>query len=140
MKKFLVTVFALLVWTPMLGNAEILVVTSKGAEVSGVTLEDVRQLFSGTKRSLAGVDLTPVDMPPNSSVREEFYQQVMNKTPSQMRSYWARMTFTGKGNPPQTVNSVRELRTLLSPPGSQYIGYVQREDVSEDMAVLFALN
>lgn len=140
MKKLAIALFTLMAWLPGGANAEILVVASKGAEVAGITLEDVRQLFSGTKRSIGGIDMTPVDLSPESPVREEFYQQVMNKNAAQMRSYWARMTFTGRGNPPRAVNTVRELTTLLSPSGSQYIGYVNREDVSEDMAVLFVLN
>lgn len=141
MKRMIATVFSLvMLLSAGPASAEILVVASKGTSLANVTLEDIRQLFSGKKRSVDGVEVTPLDMPANSPIREQFYQQVLNKSPAQMRSHWARLTFTGKGNPPRAVTGTGELKALLVPANSGYIGYMERSEVSADMTVLFALN
>jgi ABC-type phosphate transport system substrate-binding protein len=46
-----------------------------------------------------------VDLPPRYGAREQFGRRVLKKTPSQLRYYWNRQVFTGKGAPPMQVDS-----------------------------------
>lgn len=129
-------IFAALFALSQVAAAEIVVVTSANAGIDSLSRADVQQLFSGKKKEVAGVRLQPLDQPPNSKIREEFYRKVLDKSPSQMRSYWARMTFTGKANPPGTVSGPAELDALLGGQ-SAFVGYVPADQVGAGMKVLY---
>jgi ABC-type phosphate transport system substrate-binding protein len=127
---------ALLAFSSLASAADIVVVTSANAGIDSLSRADVQQLFSGKKKEVAGIRIQPLDQPPSSKVRDEFYQKVLDKNPSQMRAYWARMTFTGKANPPGTVSGSSELGALL---GGQavFVGYLPSDQVSDGMKVLY---
>jgi hypothetical protein len=53
-----------------------------------------------------GKTIRPIDLPARSAVRERFALRILKKTPSQLRYYWNRRVFSGKGVPPAQVDSV----------------------------------
>lgn len=131
------TLFTLLTLLSSLAVAEeILVVTSGKAGIDSLSRADVQQLFSGKRSEVNGMRLQPLDLAPNSPVRANFYEKVLDKSPAQMRSHWARMTFTGKATPPRTVSSPAELSALLGSSGAMRVGYVPASQLGKGMKVL----
>ena len=136
MKKTIVSLLLLL--CPLLGNAELVVVTGKNSAVNSLSENEVRQLFSGQLRSLGGQRVQPLDMPNSSKEREAFYQKLLGRTPEQMRAYWTRLIFTGQGQPPREVSSAQELSTLVGSSGD-FIGYLPAEAAGENVKVLYRI-
>lgn len=120
--------------------AEIVVVGPADGGVDRLTRADVQQLFSGKKQQVDGVHLKPMDLPPDNPTRTSFYEKVLDKSPSQMRSHWARLTFTGKGKPPEIVSGPQELNALLSRRDGHYLGYVEAGQVTDSMSVLYRVD
>ena len=56
-----------------------------------------------TTRWKHGPALVPVDLAEQSPVRDRFTREVLEKTPSQLRSYWIQRIFSGTGVPPAVV-------------------------------------
>lgn len=132
------TLFVLLALLSSLAVAEdIIVVTSRDASIDTLSRADVQQLFSGKRNEVNGIRLLPLDLAPNSPVRADFYEKVLDKSPAQMRSHWARMTFTGKAAPPRTVSSPAELSALLGGAGAPHVGYVPAGQLGKGMKVLY---
>jgi ABC-type phosphate transport system substrate-binding protein len=52
-----------------------------------------------------GATIQPIDLGRRFPVRERFAQDVLKKTPSQLRSYWNQQIFSGKGVPPPEADS-----------------------------------
>ena len=133
MKSILVVSFLLLTG---FAQAGIVVVVSKNSDLGGLTRNEVRQIFNGQLNRVGEISVKPLDLPVAASQREVFCQQVMGKSVEQMKSYWARMIFTGRGMPPREVSSDREM-TLLVGSDRKFIGYMDEADVTSDLKVVF---
>ena len=70
-----------------------------------------------------GDTIRPVDLTSRFPAREAFAHEVLNKTLSQVRSYWNQQIFSGKGVPPPELDSeAAVIRYVLSNRGG--IGYL----------------
>lgn len=128
--------FLLVLLVPLRAAAGPVVVMSADAGVERLTELEVRQLFTGATRTVGGHVFTPLDLPRGSEVRERFYQRLVGKTPQQMRAWWARMVFTGKGYPLREVSGITEL-TLLVESATDYIGYMEAEQMVDSLKVVY---
>ncbi|MEE4249447.1 MAG: hypothetical protein V2I38_02565 [Alcanivoracaceae bacterium] len=121
---------------PLLANAQLVVVTGLDSPLNSLNRSEVKQLFSGQARNMAGHRVQPVDLPAGDASREQFYLYVMGRTPEQMRAYWTRLIFTGQGQPPKEASSALELEILLDS-SPEYIGYVREEALTNKMRVVY---
>ena len=85
-----------------------------------------------------GITVTPIDLSDNNEIKWDFYQKVAGKKPAQIHSYWSRAVFSGKGNPPEQVDSVAELKRMIAK-NRGVIGYIDEKDVSPDMKILLRI-
>src|SRR6185436_12176158 len=70
-----------------------------------------------------GGSIRPVDLRHGFAVRERFAQEVLRKSPSQLKSYWNQLIFSGKGVPPPEVDSTDAvIRYVLANAGA--VGYL----------------
>ncbi|WP_231552616.1 type 2 periplasmic-binding domain-containing protein [Alcanivorax nanhaiticus] len=138
MKKGLLASFLIMAGTlfSSLVVAGPVVVVSQESAIDSLSQNQVRQIFNGQLRRVSGISVKPLDLPNGSASRDAFYQQVTGKSAEQMKSYWARMIFTGRGMPPREVSSERELGMLVgSDPG--FIGYVEESRVPAGLRLVF---
>ena len=112
-----------------LANAGVAVIVNPAVATSSLTVEQVSQLFMGRMKALPdGTVVAPVDLAEGMPVRLQFIERVLGKNEQQLRSYWSRMIFTGKGQPPRSVGSAADVvKMVSSSPG--FIGYVDTKDV-----------
>ena len=130
-------IIMLLLSLPVFAYADLVIVTGKGSTIHSLTENEVRQLFLGQLKSVAGQKVQPLDLPSSATHREEFYRKLMGRSPDQMRAYWTRLIFTGQGKPPREVASAQELTTLVS--SGDYIGYLPAEAVTNQVQVLYRM-
>lgn len=135
MKRCGLILVALLL-APLCAAAELVVVMSAEAPVDALTEAEVRQLFTGVTRTVKGHSFTPLDLPAASEVRKRFYRRLAGKSPQQMKAWWARMIFTGKGHPLREVSSSTE-QILLVQSAGDYIGYMDSEQLVGSLKVVF---
>jgi len=122
----------LLVATPAFAKAEVAVIVNSGAS-STPTQSDVANIFLGKDKSLKAVDQKDWN-----SVKEKFYGAVTSKNESQLKSYWAGLIFTGKGQP---LVSVADDTAVVAKVGTEAdaIGYVDKGAVTDKVKILFTL-
>lgn len=71
----------------------------------------------------SGAALRPIDAPTKIAARDRFTQDVIRKTPTQLKNYWNQQIFSGKGVPPPEADSVAQvIGYVLANPGA--VGYV----------------
>ncbi len=133
MKKIL---FSLLLMLAAAAQAEPVVVVSANSGLDALTQDEVRQIFNGQARRVSGVSVKPLDLPSRGRARNDFYQQVLGKSAEQMKSYWARMIFTGRGMPPREVSSEQEM-VLLVGSNRNFVGYLDASLVTPDLKVVY---
>lgn len=133
----------LLLWFTLLGlatAAELVVVVRADSEIGPLTRSEVTSIFLGRYRELAsGALAEPLDQVPQSAEYIAFYEQLINKTASELRAYWARLVFTGRVSPPRVVdNSERLTEQLLANPRA--IGYLERGRVDRRLRIVYTVS
>jgi ABC-type phosphate transport system substrate-binding protein len=70
-----------------------------------------------------GAAIRPIDLASRHPVRGRFGHEVLNKSPSQLKSYWHQVIFSGKGVPPPEADSpAAVVAHVLAHPGG--VGYL----------------
>ncbi len=119
-------------------RADVVAVVSAKSSVATLTQGEVADIFLGkASRFPNGEPAVPIDQPEGSAVREEFYRKVAGKSASQMKAFWSRIIFTGRGEPPAHVADDQEVKKrLLEDPHA--IAYIERALVDSSVRVLLA--
>lgn len=105
-------------------SGELAIIVSADNRVSEITAEEVASIFLGKTRRLPdGTKVIPIDQFEGEKPRDEFYSKVVQKSPSQLNSYWSRLIFTGKGQPPFAVTGDSEVLEFIAS-NPNMIGYV----------------
>ena len=82
-----------------------------------------------------GNQAVAIDQNEGVAARDEFYTLFANKTAAQLKAYWSKIIFTGRGQPPREVSSSIEVRKFIAAnPGA--IGYIERNLVDESVIVV----
>lgn len=71
----------------------------------------------------------------SSKAHQEFASSVLNRSASQLNSFWAKLLFTGKGEIPKRVKAVEELKRLIAE-NTNYIGYIPVSDVDSSLRIV----
>ena len=115
--------------------AEISVVVHP-SNASNIEKGDVQKMFLGRMKSFSGGDeAVPVAHEEGSPARIEFNDKVLNKSDSQLKAYWSKLVFTGKGTPPKKVVGDAQVLKLVSE-NPNMIGYVDSKSVTGDVKVI----
>ena len=77
-------------------------------------------------------------MPNGNALRNDFYLSMTKKSAMQMKAYWSRLIFTGKGIPPPVAESAEDVIDIISDE-LNYIGYVDADDTGNRVKVLLTL-
>lgn len=115
--------------------ADVAVVVNS-ANASAVSDSEISRVFLGKlKKFSSGDSVTPVNSKMGGAVRNEFEQKVLRKSSSQVKAYWSKLVFSGKGKPPKEFGSDAEvLQFVAANPGA--IGYVDAASVNDTVKVL----
>jgi hypothetical protein len=112
------------------------VVIGNRLDVAALSPQVVADLYLGRAVQLStGQRVEVVDLPVGHPVRDEFYSRILGRDPDQIRAYWAKRIFTGKGTPPLVRgDEAAVVRWVRDAPGR--IGYVSSEAVTDSVRVL----
>jgi ABC-type phosphate transport system substrate-binding protein len=118
-------------------TAAVVVIGNPNISVASLTSDQVSDIFLGKMTSLAdGTKITVIDHQDGEAIKDEFYEQVVGKSASQLKAFWAKVIFTGEGMPPKAYSGDKAVRDHVSrTPGA--IGYVDAESVDKSVKVLF---
>lgn len=118
-------------------SADFVVVVSAKSPMSSLTSEQVGEIFLGKVSNFpAGGATTPVDQIEGAPVRDDFYNKVTGKSAAQMKAYWSKIIFTGKGQPPKEVpDSVAVKKIVADSPSA--IGYIDKSALDGSVKAVF---
>ena len=136
-KRFLAA--AMIVATPAFGLAqEVVPVVSAKSPIAHLDPTQVADIFLGkTSRFPDGSIALPVDQNEDSPIRDRFYAQFTGKSPAQVKAYWSKIIFTGRGQPPRQAADSIEVKRIVSD-NPHAIGYIDANQVDSSVRVLAA--
>ena len=118
---------------------DLVVVTGAHTTIARLSREQVADIYLGRVTILpGGTSAVPLDLPASSAEREAFYNLITGKSAAQVKAYWAKMSFTGKGVPPKQLSSSADIKKFAgNKPGA--IGYLEEDAVDGSVKVLCSL-
>jgi ABC-type phosphate transport system substrate-binding protein len=116
--------------------ADVVAVVSSTSAVTSLSKAQVADIFLGkVSRFPNGSPAIAIDHVEGSAERDEFYVTYAGKSPAQIKAHWAKIIFTGRGQPPKAVSSDGEIRKLTAA-NPQVISYMERSTVDSSVRVL----
>lgn len=133
--RFLTTVLLILGFTTQLAHAEIAVVVNP-ANANAVSSDDLNRLFLGRASSFAdGSKATPLNLAEGLAARDEFDSKVLSRSSAQLKAYWSKLVFTGKGTPPKELADDAAVKAAVAADSSA-IGYINSASVDGSVKVV----
>lgn len=119
-------------------RAQLVVIVSAQNPNSAMTVDNAEKIFMGKIKQFAnGSSAIPLDLPKGAE-RDAFYEKLTSKTPTQLKSYWARIIFTGAGVPPKEAESAQALVKLVAQ-NPNTVGYVDKALVDPSVKVVLQI-
>ena len=137
MLKTLILIPALTLSFMAFANVAVIVHPSNAATLSQ---DDINKIFTGRSKTFAdGKTAEPLNLVESVPVKAEFDQKALGRSSSQVKAYWSKLVFTGKGTPPKELSSEQEvLDAVAKNPAA--IGYVSSAAVTGSVKVALTLN
>jgi ABC-type phosphate transport system substrate-binding protein len=118
-------------------SADVVAVVSSKSTVTTLNRSQVEDIFLGkTTRFPDGSRAEPIDQSEGTTVRDEFYTKLTGKSAAQMKAYWSKIIFTGRGQPPKTLPNAAEVKKRLAE-NPAAIGYIDVKLVDASVRVVF---
>jgi len=137
MRIFVQILFALVVLqvTQAVHAQTLVVIVNPSIGVQHLSRREALDIFLGRYRSFpSGASALPIDLDINSPERRQFYLLLAQKDSSDMSSYWARLTFSGKISPPFAVADARAAVDIVAN-NPNAIAYVDRAAVDSRVRI-----
>jgi ABC-type phosphate transport system substrate-binding protein len=120
---------------PAVRAQALVVIVNPAIGVQHLSRREVMDIFLGRYRTFpSGASALPIDLDVTSAARKEFYLLLAHKDASDMGSYWARLTFSGKISPPFAVSDARMAIDIVAN-NPNAIAYVDRAAVDERVRI-----
>ena len=117
-------------------QADIVAVVSAESSITRLSTSQLADIFLGkVSRFPDGSLAVPVDLSDGSAERDQFYAKVTGKTPAQIKAYWSKIIFTGRGQPPKAVQNGSDMKTYVAA-NIDAIGYIDSTMVDNSVRVL----
>ncbi|WP_350431099.1 phosphate ABC transporter substrate-binding protein [Shewanella sp. H8] len=127
--KTLFSVLALSLSAIVSANAAVVVI---GNSASGdMSASDAKKAFLGKGNSSVVV----YELEEGNATRSEFHQAVTGKSDAQLKAFWSKQVFTGKGTPPTTVPNAAAMKSAVAS-NPNAIGYIDEADVDASVKVI----
>lgn len=102
--------------------------------------DELSRLYTGrTSNFPDGNAAIPVNLADASAIRADFDEKALGRSSSQMKAYWSKLVFTGKGTPPKEVATAAEVLKLVAN-NPNTVGYVAATEVTADVKVVLTLD
>jgi ABC-type phosphate transport system substrate-binding protein len=106
------------------------------ANTNTVSADELNRLFLGRASSFGdGGKATPFNLAEGLAARDEFDTKVLSRSAAQLKAYWSKLVFTGKGTPPKELADDAEVKAAVASDTSA-IGYISSASVDDSVRVV----
>ena len=90
------------------------VIVNESVSVDTLSMDDVKQIFMGKKRSWENGDIIVAAVLESGETHENFLKKFIQKSRMQFRTYWKKLVFTGKAQALNEFDSDNDLVTFVA--------------------------
>lgn len=115
-------------------NVQAVTVIVHPSNANALNKKTFKKIFLGkSKKFPDGNQVIPIDLTVGDA-REQFLNNVIGKSESQLKAYWSKLIFTGKGQAPKSVDTEAEVIKFVSQTPDA-IGYISDGAVDDTVKV-----
>lgn len=130
---------ALLTIIPISSFAELVIIANKDLAVTSLTREQIYRIYLGKTKFLPnGVKVIPVDQKAGTYSHDKFYAEIIQKSETDIKSYWSRVIFTGQGYPPIQESDDQSVKDLVAK-NPNCMGYIDKSNLDDSVKVLYSI-
>jgi ABC-type phosphate transport system substrate-binding protein len=107
-RRFVLFAVAVAVSTWQVTAADVQIIANASVAAVELSAADVKEIFLGTKTSVAGSDVAPV-LASGGAAHEAFLATYLGKSDQGLRNHFKTLVFTGKGSMPKSLTSDAEI-------------------------------
>lgn len=116
--------------------ADVVVVVSAKNPTTALTSDQAAEIFLGKNTAFPGGSAAvPLDLAEGSPLRDEFYAKGAGKSAAQLKAYWSKQIFTGKGRPPKELPGSSDVKKAVAGDANA-IGYIEKSAVDASVKVV----
>jgi len=108
--------------------ADVAVIVNPASGISAASSDDVKALFLGKSKKISGKSVVAVEQKEGNSARATFNDKVLGKSGSQLKAYWTKLIFSGKGSPPKNMADDAAVKAHVAA-DPKAIGYIDSSKV-----------
>ena len=117
-------------------RADVVAVVGARSPITNLSKNEVMAIFLGKRtRFPDGSSAVPIDQSEGSAAREEFYSQYADMSAAQIKAFWSKIIFTGRGQPPKAVANAEEAKKLVAT-NPNAITYIDRTMLDTSVKVV----
>jgi len=133
MKSFILILYVLFTSFSLSAAVDVVVHPSNA---NAIDAGEIKKIFTGKTKSFAdGSKALPITQADGNPVTDEFNQNVLSKSSSQLKAYWSKLVFTGKGTPPKEVANDAEVVSLVAN-NPNLIGFVTQGSADGSVKII----
>jgi ABC-type phosphate transport system substrate-binding protein len=117
-------------------HAALAIIAHPGNPIVGISTDEAARIFLGKTPDFPnGRPATPVDQASSSAARAKFYRSVVKKDEGELKAYWSKLMFSGKGQPPRELADDAAVKSFVAG-NPEAIGYVDGKVLDSTVKVL----
>jgi ABC-type phosphate transport system substrate-binding protein len=135
MRNFIISTICISVFISFSALANVAVIVNT-ANANALTDKEISRIFLGKNKKFSNGDtVMAANLKNGNAARDEFEKKVLKKTSYQVKSYWAKLMFSGKAKPlKELVSDTDVLSFVAANPNA--IAYIDASKVSDKVKVV----
>ncbi|MBE0363589.1 hypothetical protein PULV_a1052 [Pseudoalteromonas ulvae UL12] len=110
--SYLAFVSVALVSTSVFAEVAVIVHPSNA---NAIDANAIAKIYTGKMKSFDdGSKIIAIAQDSGNPITDEFNEKALKKSSSQLKAYWSKLVFTGKGTPPKEVSNDAEVISLVA--------------------------
>ncbi|MFV1984854.1 MAG: phosphate ABC transporter substrate-binding protein [Thiohalomonadales bacterium] len=119
--------------------ADVVVIVNPANDHSLTKVSKIKKYFLRKKKKFSnGQAVIPVVPPVGSKEREIFNEKVLHRSASQLKAYWSRIIFSGKGSPPKALSDAAAVKAFVAK-NTRAIGYIDSSLADDSVKIIYTI-
>ena len=119
-------------------SSNLAVIVSKNSIINNISKKDLSKIFLGKTKRLPSGEKALLIENIDEIDKSKFYKVICNKNEKQLKKYWAKMIFTGRGQPPKKSYSINEVIRFVQN-NNNAISYIPIKYVTNDIKIIMEI-
>ena len=129
MRNLIMVLTLLFLLMALSGHADMVVIVDNKTNVTHISNSSVGDIFLDRLHTFDnGISVVPVN---NNALMKYFYLRVADRNQNEMQAYWSKLLFTGRGEPPLTLDDDQSVIQLIEH-NPNMVGYVSAASVKDN--------